>query len=278
MKLLKRLFKIVAVLAVVVIVLVVALIIFIGPIVKKAATTVGPRLLGVPVEMGQVSISPLFGKVRITNVRIGNPTGYSEKPVFALGEFRFDLDTWSLFGQKPIIVNEVIIRDLAVSYEVVKGVSNIDALQKNLPKSDKSAEVKQADPANNQPARKVIVEHFECRGGSVAYRAAITANQSVTMPLPLIEIRDIGKESDGVSPVEASTRILGEVASSVGKAVTQVAGQVVDAGGKVIDASGKVIGEAGNLVGDGAKAAGDGAKAVGDGVKGLFKNVRKIGQ
>jgi hypothetical protein len=173
----------------------------------------------------------------------------------------------------------VIIRDLAVSYEVVTGVSNIDALQRNLPKSGKPAAAQPAEPAKEtQPARKVMVERFECRGGSVAYSAAFTAHKSVTLPLPLIEIHDIGKESDGVSPAEAATRMLAEVASSVGKAVTAVAGAVVDAGGQVIDAGGKVLGQAGSAVGGGMKAVGSGATAVGDGVKGLFKSVKKIGQ
>lgn len=253
MKILRRLGKILTAIAIVIVVLIICLFVFINPIVKKTVTTLGPKLLGVPVELKVVSISPFYGKVQLKGLRISNPEGFSERPLIVVGDFLLDLDTWSLFGNKTIIVNKVSIRDLAVSYEVVSSLSNVDALQKGMPKKNKT--VAEAPPT--KPARKVVIECFECRGGHVSYSAAFTARKAVTLSLPDIEIHDIGKAFDGVTPVEATKRILGEIASSVGKTVTDVSGSVVNSGGKLLEGTGRAVGS--------------GLNTIGNGVKGLFK-------
>jgi hypothetical protein len=79
----------------------------------------------------------------------------------------------------------------------------------------------------------------------------------VIVPLPEIDIRDIGKDAGGVTPSEASKRILGEIMSRVGRAVTNVSGSAVTF-------SGKVLNDTGNAVVDG-------LNAVGKGMRRLFK-------
>jgi hypothetical protein len=253
MKLLRRLYCIALTIVLLALVLVAALIVFMGPIAKKAIETFGPKVLGVSVEVREVSIAPLQGKVQVTGLRIGNPQGYSDRPLVELGEFRFDMDTRSLFGRGPTIVNMVVLSDLTVSYEVLAGVSNVEALQKHMDRHKRRAVERQ----RRESSRRVIIEHFDCRNGSVCYSAAFTAHQSVIVPLPEIDIRDIGKDAGGVTPSEASKRILGEIMSRVGRAVTNVSGSAVTF-------SGKVLNDTGNAVVDG-------LNAVGKGMRRLFK-------
>ena len=123
--------KVLAVLVVVVLVLVVVVMLYLGPIIKTAAEKLGPQVLGVPVTVQKVSVSVFGGSFGLKGVRVGNPEGYSTDPAFALGELRVAVRLASLPGKGPIEVKEVTILAPEVSYEVVKGVSNFDAMIKH---------------------------------------------------------------------------------------------------------------------------------------------------
>jgi len=253
MKGLKRLFRFMILLVVLLLALAVALMVYINPLVKWAIEKRGSERLGVSVEVREVEIALLYGRAEVRGVRIGNPTGYSERPLFTLDRFLFDMDTRTLLGRRPIVINQVTLEGLAVSYEVLSGVSNVEALQKRMIGRKKRPLERVVD----RSPRKVVIERFDSCGGSVAYSGAFTARKSVNIVLPEINIRDIGRYSGGVSPAEASQRILGEIMSGIGKAVTSASGSVVNTGGKVLDGAGHAVV--------------DGLNAVGRGIKGIFK-------
>lgn len=248
-KAVRILLKTLLVIVVVVVLLLLAVTLFIGPIVKTAAEKIGPKVLGVPVTVERVSINAFAGKVGLKNLRVGNPDGYSTDPMFALGELRLDVNLASLPGSGPIEVTEVAILDPKVSYEIVKGTSNIDALTAGLQKAPAE---EPAATEGKKPARKVIVNHFECRGGEVSVRAAITLGKSVTVPLPQIVANDIGKSTGGTSTFDAIQKMVGEIASGVGKAAVGVLSGVGDAAK------------------DAAKGVQDAGKGAVDKIKGLF--------
>jgi hypothetical protein len=255
--------KVLAVLVVVLVVLVIGLILFLGPIIKTAAEKLGPKVLGVPVQVEKVSVSVFGGSFGLKGVRVGNPEGYSQDPAFALGELRVAVALGSLPGSGPIVVKEVTILAPEVSYEVVKGVSNVDAMLKHAqggkPAAEKEApatpakeEAKPAAKEEAKPARKVIIERFSFHEGQLSYRSGLTLHKAIRLPLPGVEAKDIGKESDGTSIEEATGRMFMEVISSIGR----------------------VVEKAGDVIGKGAKAGAEAVKDVGkgavDAIKSLF--------
>jgi len=255
----RRILKALLVIVVILIALAVGIVLFLGPIIKTAAEKVGPTFLGVPITVEKVSVNVFSGSFGLKNLRVGNPAdkGYSADPAFAMGELRVAVNLASLPGKGPIEIKEVTILDPQVSYEVVHGVSNIDAMLKKLqggtPATGAVAQpATEAKPAEKKEARKVIIDRFEFRNGELSYRAAITLHKAIKVPLPPIVATDIGKSSNGASMEEALGKMFGEIANGVGKAVVGVT----------------------DAVGNGAKAGSDavqsGAKAVKDVVKGLF--------
>ena len=73
------LFGLVVALVVLVLVAVLTLPFTINPIVKTAASLGGPKVLGVAVSVGDVKLSPLAGSLTISQLKVGNPQGYSDK-------------------------------------------------------------------------------------------------------------------------------------------------------------------------------------------------------
>jgi len=274
MKWVRRLVKIALGVVIVLAVVAIVALFFLGPVVKTAVNTVGPKMLGVPVEVQAASIRPLGGVVRLAGVRIGNPEGYSDDPLFSLGEVRIDLDMASLPGKRPIVINELALIEPQVAYEVAGGKSNIEALTANLPKSDKEKEPK--EKKEKKEGRKVIIDLLEFRDGQLSYRSKVTLGQAVAMPLPNLKMTEIGRYQGGIEAVEAIGKVLGELLNLVGTVVAQIGTAAIDTGKAAIGAGADVVGAGADAVGAGADAVGAGAdavKSVGSAAKGLLKSV-----
>lgn len=239
---------------------------FLGPVVKTAVNTVGPKILGVPVEVKAASIRPLSGMIRLAGVRIGNPDGYTDDPLFSLGEVRISLDMASLAGTGPIVISELTIIEPQVAYEVAGRKSNIEVLTANLPKSGKKKGPKEKKP--KKESRKVIIDLLEFRDGQLSYRAKMTLGQAVALPLPSLRMTEIGRAQGGIEPVEAAAKVLGELLNLVGTVVAQVGTAAIDTGKAVIGAGAGVVTAGTEALGTSA----DAVKSLGSAAKGLLRS------
>jgi hypothetical protein len=271
----KKLVKILAGLAVglvaVLLVVVLTLPLTINPIVKTAASVGGPKVLGVPVSIGNVSLSPLSGRLTITKLSVGNPKGFSDKPSFAVDQVDVGLNLRSLLSD-TIIVKKIRVDAPAISYESKDGQSNFDTLLSSAKKSESEEKAKApADKKDKKAGKKVVIEEFSLNGAKVSYSSVVTFGKPVTVPLPTITLRDIGKSSDGVSPVEAVTEVVNAIVSGLSKAVMELASQTSDAVKGILKSGSSTLGDAAsgttNVLKDAGQAVEDAAKSL----KKLFK-------
>jgi len=252
MKLARRLIRLALALAVLIVALGVVALFLLGPLVKTAVNTVGPKLLGVPVSVQDVAIHPLGGSIRLSDVLIGNPKGYSDDPLFSLKEVRVGVDMKSLPGSGPVVIRELAIIEPQVAYEVAGGKSNLEALTAALPRPDKSREKKRKQA---KEPRKVIIDRLEFLDGQVTYRAKMTLGKAVPLPLPDVRLTGIGRDQGGIAFADAMIKILGELINQVGTVIAKVGTAVVETGAAAAQ-TGK-----------------DAVKAVGSAAKGLLKSV-----
>ena len=278
----KKVLKVIGLLLLVlVIVLVVLVAVFLDKTIKTAVETAGPIALGTPVQLANVSVRPLRGLISLEGFIIGNPEGYNTDSAIELGEFKIVMLPRSLFTD-TIIIKEVLIDRPRITYEMsIKG-SNIGAILENLEgEAKEEAEEKEEPEEKERPeggGKKVIIEHLEIRNDKIEISSKILQGRAIKIPLPRIEMTDIGKEEEGASIKDVITgvfrAITGATASAVkgagkllGSGVKAGAGLAADAGGAALD-----VGKAGaGAVGTGAKkavgAVGAGAGAVGSGAK-----------
>jgi len=261
---LSKLLKVLGVVITCVVLLVVGVIIFINPIVKNAVNVGGPLMLGVPVKVEDVSISPLRGVIDLKSFAVGNPEGYSTNTaLFAVDRIHVSLDTKSLFGD-VIHIRKIQIDKPQISYEVKSGKSNFDVLMENLGESEKKTKDKKKKDKEDQ---KVIIDEFELNSASVSYAGPITLGKAIKIPVPSIKLRDIGKDKGGASQVEALKAILSELGNVIVNGA-KAAGKALLDGAEAVGGAVKAVGEgakdAAKAVGEGAK---DAAKAVGDSAK-----------
>jgi uncharacterized protein involved in outer membrane biogenesis len=234
----------------------------IGPIVKTAASVGGPKALGVPVSLGDVKLNPLAGNLTVLRFKVGNPQGYSDKDAFAVDKVEVGLNMRSLLSD-TIVVRKIQIDAPAISFESKEGKSNFDTMMANVKKS--SAEEKdkaKAPEGEKKPGKKVIIEEFTLNNGQVAFTSGLTLGKGITLPLPSITVRDIGKESGGASAVEALTEVMNSVLGGLSKAVSGAA-----------SAAGDLLKGAGDAVSGAAKGATDALKGAASGAADAAKGV-----
>ena len=240
--LVRLLVGIVVVLAVLVLVLQFAL----GPIIKEAAERGGPMMLGTRVDVTNAYTRILSGVVRLEGVVVGPPEGFDAN-VFEMQNFRFDLDPASLLGgpDDPIVIRDITVEGPFVTYELKGLKDNLHKLLSNLGTDDgeKPEEEKAEDKEKKEGGRKVVIEHFLFKDAKV--RVAVANGKGLPIPLPDIELRDIGKASGGATALDAVGQILRQITVGTVKAA---AGAVVDLGGATVDAVTDVAGAAADVV------------------------------
>ena len=217
-----------------------------GPIVRTTAEKLGPSVLGTRVDVTNAHMRVLSGLVRMEGVVVGPPEGFDAN-VFEMQNFRVDLDTASLFGgaDEPILIRDITIEGPFVTYEL-KGIrDNLHKLLANLGADDDGEEKpeEKKEVEKKEGGRKVVIEHFLFKDAKV--RVAVANGKGLPIPLPDIELRDIGKASGGATALDAVGQILRQITVGTVKAA---AGAVVDLGGATVDAVTDVAGAAADVV------------------------------
>ena len=294
---LKRVLRVVLLLVAVLVILVIVLMATLGPVVRTAVNSTGPKALGVPVSVEHVAIRPLRGIILLRNLTVGNPPGFSSPHLFKLAELRVDIATGSLLTDR-IHVREVLVKGPEVWYERKLTTSNIGALEEILG-AGKEAGAQPAEPEEgssdteaSKPAKRVVIDRLRVQEGSVGLKVGVGGR----LPMPAIELKDIGKDDpDGITFVEATQRVLTAVFQSIASVISAggdlaiggakaVGSGVVEGGaliGKGVGVAGEAVGSAGQAVGSTVDSAGQAiggtVESAGQAIGGTVDSVGKLG-
>lgn len=223
---------------------VVAVSFFLGSIVTRGVNGYAPRLTNTKVELASASISPFSGSGTLRGFMIGNPEGWSDANLASLGRVHLSVVPSSIFGDH-VIVNDIDVDAPEFSYETKVVSSNVNDLLRNIEQASGGGTAPRAVAKNGKPVR-IEVRHFRVREGVVRLGAGKAA---VRIPLPTIELSDIGTKENGVTPDQLATTVMKTVTADIVRATTQAAGRVGATAGA---------------------AAAEGAKKAGGLVRGLF--------
>ena len=196
-------------------------------LVKGGVETMGPRILGVPVALEDVDIALLSGtsvQAGLTRLVVNNPEGYETAYAVSLPEIRVQVDRNSLLTD-TVIVEEVLIVAPAITFEWSLRGSNLGTIQENVKRNTRS------DPGDNdrekgerheegeEPDKTVHVKKVTVKDAII--NVSFTGGQSevIRLPLPDLELRDIGNPSGGTTFSQASAVIFNEIYEAINKAV-----------------------------------------------------------
>jgi hypothetical protein len=185
----------------------------INSIVQGALEKYGSQVTQTDVSVYGVRISLRTGEGEISGVRIGNPKSFIAARAMDIGNLSMKLDTGTLGGTQPIVIEKIDIESPSVTYEVnAKGSSNLQALQSNI----QSASAGKKSTENSGPARQVIIRDLYIRNGEVKVTHSLLKGREVSGNLPLIHLENIGGK-DGASPQQIAQKVLTEIASTAAR-------------------------------------------------------------
>jgi hypothetical protein len=233
---------------------------FLGSIVTAGVNRFGPVMTQSPVELKSAQLSPLTGVGTLSGLTVGNPKGWTTPHALRLSKIHVDVEPSSLF-RDLVIINEIVIDQPEFIYETKIVASNIGDLLSNIEQA--TGGNKAAEPASKDgKPLKMIVKKFTLRNGKVTVGLGA---QAVAMPMPPVELTDIGVAEGGATPAGVAFAVMRSITTSV-----VVASK---------DALIKVGGTSGAAAADAAKktgaAAAEAAKQGINAVKGLFGGKKK---
>jgi uncharacterized protein involved in outer membrane biogenesis len=211
--------------------------------VTKGVNTFAPQITGTTVNLESARISPLSGSGSLSGLVIGNPDGWSDNNLASLGQIHLDVAPMSLLGD-TIVIEDMVIEAPEFRYETKLVASNVKDLLKNIEKIAGAGTEEEA--AEDSAEKRIAIKRFILRNGKVSIG---TGDAAVTVPLPDLELNDLGSPDNGLTPVQ--------LAGAVSKEVV----------GDIIGASVKALTTMGGTSGASAL---EGVKDVGGAIKGIF--------
>lgn len=187
-------------------------------LVKTAVERYGPDILGVPVKLGAVQISAQNGAGAIRDLEIGNASGYSAPRAVKVGTATLAVDP-STLTSNVVVVREISVISPDITYEIgANGKANLDAIQRNIESYLKRTGTQPEpgkQPASKSDGRKFIFERISIRSAKVQVTNPLLKGGGLSFTLPDIELRDLGKNSGGITPSQAASIVASTLVSRI---------------------------------------------------------------
>ena len=193
---------------------------FLGGIIKGGVNRYGPQIAKAKVELAEAKVSPLSGSGTLTNLVIGNPTGWQSDHAFSLGKIQLEMEPRSLMSDH-IVINSLIIDQPDIIYETKITNSNLQDLLKNVQESSRSAEQQPANAPATKEGKpiKIEIKTFRLLNGKIT---VIGAGQNLSTPMPTVALDNLGTKEGGLTSPELAAAVMKEIT-----------GQAVVAAGKI---------------------------------------------
>lgn len=240
-------------------VLALVMLLSLGHIVKFTLTSIAPKVLDAPVKVDSVSVNVFSGVVDIRNLFIGNPVGYKNDRALTVKHIRVDIIPSTLTADK-LVVEEFTLDGVDVYFEPAANLlsnnlsqlnENVQNFQKKLGLEEKAAPEK-ADTGKPEKETKLEVDDLNMNAIYVNVVASAPGLPATDAPLPVVPINleNLGKDNDGITPLDLTAAILNKltlgVFASIGDAFPSLR-SITNAGTAVLDKSAELLKGVGDL-------------------------------
>lgn len=186
-----------------------------GDLIKQVVEEVGSKATKTKVTLNKVDLSIQSGEAALKGFRVGNPAGFKTDKAMSFGAVSVKIDTDSV-TKDVIVIKEVVTSAPDITYEYAGGKANFDVIQKNVEAFAKemSAGIGKKD-AKVEGVKKLIINNLYERDGKLAISAGLLAGKKITVPLPTIHLKDIGKKEKGANAGEVASQVMDSISSKI---------------------------------------------------------------
>src|SRR5574341_303906 len=179
-----------------------------GPIIRTAINTYGPRITKTEVRVGDVGISIFSGEAKLKDFLLGNPKGFRSAQAMSVGSIYVGVNEKSLAGDTIIIEKIEVVRP-EITYEKSGGTDNFNAILSNVRASTGEAKASKAVSAGEGQGKKLLIRNLVVKEGKVNLAISTPAiAKTISAPLPDLQLKNLGAGKGGASPAEVFETVL----------------------------------------------------------------------
>ncbi len=249
----------------IIIILIVLINLYGNSMVKAGIETGGTKALGVGVNVGNVSLGILRGKLGIGDLIIRNPAGYANENLLELGKGNVEVVIGSLLSD-TVDIKQIDLDGVNLTIEQKGSTNNLKQIMDSMPKGESKAE-------GEKGGKKLKIDKLEIKNINVKVKLLPIPGKSdnVELSIPSIVMTDLGgdKKTDTGELTKKIMAAITEKITQVGVGVLpqEMIGSL-EAGQKLLEEGLKgTTGEIGKTIEEATK----GNKDILGGLKGILK-------
>ncbi len=168
-------------------------VLFADALITRAINESGHRVLGVETRVESVRLSLLKRTLTLSGIELKNPEGFETPRMVYLEQIFLGVDPASLVTDR-IRVREVEIRGAELTYEAVGfGRSNLTVFVEGLRDHHKQGVPLLGRAGEGARKKTVTIGRLSVTDGRVSLSAAFSGSEGIVLPLPPLELHDIGE-------------------------------------------------------------------------------------
>lgn len=175
---------------------------------QRAIEIAGTHAFKTPVHVGSLKISLGDKKAVMKGLFVANPKGFNQSSLLKTDLISVTLDDVT---DKTVLIKEVVIDGMTVTYEMGPHGTNVDTVKNNL-KSSSSAD----SSAPKKPGPDVAIQQLK-----IIHARLVPDIGGVQSPvnLPDIVLNNIGTRNSPVTPARVAAQVMNQVLSATSTAM-----------------------------------------------------------
>jgi len=183
-------------------------------IITSAVEKFGSEITQTRVTLKETKISPTDGKGALRGFRMTNPANFKTESSVEFDEISMTLDIKTI-TEDTIVVKDITISGPRITYEHSSGGSNIDVIMRNV-----DSYLGAGSKEKKSGSKKLIIEKLSILNGKANVSAAILQGKTISVNIPNIILKDIGKSKGGATPGEVVNKVMAALQKNINGAVT----------------------------------------------------------
>lgn len=199
---------------------------YLNHIIKYTVTEYGPDYTGSKIEVEDVNVNPFKGYYVIKGFTLYNPEGFKTKYAVYISEIRIRMKMMDLFAEK-MVIEEIFIDGPDIIYEKIKGgKSNFDAILHNIDFKlgyvDSLGQLIDTTTTTEVDTVSTYeIQFLKILKGKIRWSPRWMGRKALTIPLPSMEMRDIGKDQSGKQSARAMRKVISSMNKNIKKETRQ---------------------------------------------------------
>jgi hypothetical protein len=179
-------------------------------IVKKFVHQYGSELTGTNVRIRRFHLKPASGEGGVRGFSIANPKGYQSKNLLTLDKLNVTVEIASL-TKDVIVIDRILLDQPVITYEMLSLTqNNISDVLDHIQRQTASAASDKDE--SDSSSKKIIIKDLTVQNGKIEVVAGVgSLKKPISLPLPVISLKNIGQEEKGSDITETLSLVLKKI-------------------------------------------------------------------